>query len=77
MVATASLDADTEMEGSDEGDGVTDSPRHDPGNVQKHRTERIKMSTPPVIFVVPSLLVFFGTPVIKLGNNFSPHRAPA
>jgi hypothetical protein len=55
MVATASFDAETEMEGSDEGDGVTDSARHDPGNVQRHRTKRIKIRIPPVIFIVSSL----------------------
>ena len=29
---TASFDAETEMEGSDEGNTVTDSARHDPAN---------------------------------------------
>jgi hypothetical protein len=56
-VVTASLDAETEMGESDEGDGVTDSARHDPGNVQRHRTKRIKMRIPPVIFMVSSALV--------------------
>jgi hypothetical protein len=48
---TASSDAKTEMEGSDEGDGVTDSARHDPEKVQRHRTKRIKMRIRSIIFM--------------------------
>jgi hypothetical protein len=57
MVPTASSEVETEMEGSDEGDGVTDSARHGPEKVQRHRTKRLKMRIRSVIFMVSFLLV--------------------